>query len=271
MRDDVVRMVFPLVDLKSWGDSASHGSFSGWASIYGNLDLQRDVVMPGAFDEKVLAEFMSKGFISWHHDWDTPVAMPTNIEEKEKGLWLEGEFHGTTSAQEKRTIVTERATKGLENGLSVGMLLDPEKVEWDFENDIRKIYGAKRLIEVALALVPANELAMVQSAKSYLALPDHMVNVVRDVQDLTSRLKTYSTKGGAEGRALSVERREKVAELQSQLRQSADTLDTLLKDANPTPTEEVLVETGISEEEYFQLLTETARVNARAKGVLSNV
>lgn len=110
------RKVFPFALQK-----ANNGEFSGYASTFGNVDAQKDRVMPGAF-AKSLPAFLASGFLTDGHDWNEPIAFPTEAYEDARGLFIAGSFHSTSRAQRVRTIARERPAAGKEMGLSIGYL-----------------------------------------------------------------------------------------------------------------------------------------------------
>lgn len=69
------------------------GEFSGYGSVFGNLDKGRDRVAPGAF-KRSLAEYASKGRLPkmlWSHDARRPpIGEWTSMAEDEHGLKVDG-------------------------------------------------------------------------------------------------------------------------------------------------------------------------------------
>src|SRR4051812_35365834 len=65
------RKVLPLVGGKV--NDTGPGSFSGYGSLFGELDSQGDRVMRGTY-AATLPQFLERGFIAWGHDWLEPVA-----------------------------------------------------------------------------------------------------------------------------------------------------------------------------------------------------
>lgn len=148
---------------------AGSGEFSGYGSIFGNLDAGGDVVVPGAF-AKAIPDFLRDGFISWSHDWAMPVAMPKGAHEDQRGLFLAGKFHSTPDGQQARTIAAERAAEGLTMGLSIGYGVEEE--EWGPKGRLLKVINP--LYEVGLVMVPMNREAGVVAVKgAKAAVPSH--------------------------------------------------------------------------------------------------
>lgn len=142
---------------------AAAGIGTGYGAVFGNVDDGGDVIRPGFF-APVLDDFLRDGFMSWSHDWTTPVAWPTKATEDGRGLDLAWQYHTTPAAQVARTITAERLAAGKSMGLSIGYEVDEEVRQKD---GTRLLIRAKRLFEVGFALVPMNRLAGVTATKSY--------------------------------------------------------------------------------------------------------
>ncbi len=158
---------------------AGSGEFSGYGSVFGNVDGGGDIVSPGAFS-KAIPAFLKDGFISWSHDWSMPVAMPTDAREDDRGLFIAGRFHSTPDGQQARTIAAERATSGLSMGLSIGYGVEEE--EWGPKGRLLKVINP--LYEVGLVMVPMNReanLVAVKSAKA--AIPGHSTATTEEPWD----------------------------------------------------------------------------------------
>lgn len=135
------------------------GRFTGRASVYGVVDLQGEVVMPGAFT-KTLAENGGRvKVLNQHNPYD--VIGLAQLEDREDALWVaEGKLSlGLASAQEAHV----RLKDGLIDGLSIGYEVIKEK----FDKGVRQLTEVK-LWEVSLVTFPANPLARVTNVKGRL-------------------------------------------------------------------------------------------------------
>jgi uncharacterized protein len=142
-------------------DDPANGSFSGYASVFGNTDRQNEVVVKGAF-ATTLPGFLKDGFGALNHEWAAlPIATISEAREDERGLWVKGEFHSTSDAQAARTIVRERLERGKSVGLSIGY-----KVKDDEFKDGARFLKDVDLYEISLVSVPANAEAQVVGIKS---------------------------------------------------------------------------------------------------------
>ena len=79
---------------KAAGD-APVGTFEAIVSVFGNVDLGGDRVMPGAFT-RTLSAWKESGDripVIWSHDWDDPmshIGYVEDAEERAEGLWVKG-------------------------------------------------------------------------------------------------------------------------------------------------------------------------------------
>jgi HK97 family phage prohead protease len=141
-------------------DDSAHGSFTGYASVFGNTDRQNEVVLKGAF-ARSLPSFLRDGFGALNHEWSSlPIATISEAREDDRGLFVKGQFHSTPDAQAARTIVRER----LERGKSVGMSIGYKVTDDEFKEGIRHLKDLD-LFEVSLVSVPANPEAQLAGAK----------------------------------------------------------------------------------------------------------
>lgn len=88
---------FALAEFKSAAEGEDAGTFEALVSVFGNVDLGGDRVMPGAF-EKSLETWRASGDpipVIWSHNWDNPDAHigyvdPADAAETPDGLLVSG-------------------------------------------------------------------------------------------------------------------------------------------------------------------------------------
>lgn len=137
------------------------GSFSGYASTFGNLDRANEIVCKGAF-AKTLEEFKASGFVAVGHDWGAlPVATIKDAREDDRGLFIVAEFHSTPEAQQARTVVKERLERGKSCGLSIGYTVDRDERGEKGERLLKEL----TLFEASLVTVPCNPQANATGVK----------------------------------------------------------------------------------------------------------
>jgi hypothetical protein len=132
------------------------GQFQGLASVYGNVDLGGDVVMPGAFS-KTLADRGGEVPVLFAHDMRQPVGLG-KLHDTAAGLQIDGELVlSVGKAKEAYDLLKAKVLRGL----SIGY----DAVKSDVVNGARRLLEVK-LFEVSLVTVPMNELATVSAVKA---------------------------------------------------------------------------------------------------------
>lgn len=144
------------------------GVIEGYASTYGNLDRQNDIIQAGAFK----AAHGKKFPIFALHDPGKALGVGT-VHEDEKGLKikmkLEIENTDSDTLRERAKEYYAMAKAGIIQRMSVGFIT--KKHEWETKKEgereryIRKILEAE-LLEVSLVPIPANDKARITSVKS---------------------------------------------------------------------------------------------------------
>jgi uncharacterized protein len=156
------RLLLPsMTGAKMDGDGRT---LTGYGSVFGNVDLDKDIIDHGAFTEG-MAEFLFDGFLGWMHDWGyegPPVGYFLEATEDDHGLFLSARFHSTTQAEQVRVWVKERLEAKKSVGLSIGFRI----LGWERDAaGLRHITNAK-LYEVSVVTVPANPKAQVTGLKA---------------------------------------------------------------------------------------------------------
>lgn len=141
------------------------GLFSGYGSVFGEVDSYREVVAPGAFSES-LAQIAAKGRpvpVLWQHRSGEPIGVYTGLSEDSRGLKVEGQLVLEVSrAKEAHALMKAGAV----SGLSIGYYVREDS--WDEKERIRTLKKVD-LVEVSLVTFPANDDARVDTIKSKLA------------------------------------------------------------------------------------------------------
>lgn len=156
-------------EFKSFPFKLSHvgqaGEFEGYASVFGNVDLGNDVVVPGAF-EKTLAESSGgKVPILDHHDPEKQVGWNLGAYEDERGLYVRGKLDlNVQLARERYSLLRMASDVGGRTGLSIGY--QTVKSEPDKERpQVRRLKEVK-LFEYSIVVFPMNPQAAVTGVKS---------------------------------------------------------------------------------------------------------
>jgi HK97 family phage prohead protease len=141
------------------------GLFSGYASVFEEIDSYRDIVKRGAF-EKTLAESATKKRavpILWQHDAMAPIGVYTDLKEDERGLYVEGQLNlDVQQGREALSLLKQGALSGISIGYS------SVRYETDSKSGIRRLFEVK-LYEASLVTFPACDSARVTDVKTILA------------------------------------------------------------------------------------------------------
>jgi HK97 family phage prohead protease len=145
------------------GDVGEDGTFTGYGSVFGNVDGGRDIVAKGAFAEslKAIKESGDPLPALWQHNSREPIGGFDLLEEDDHGLkvggfLLKGEV---VRAAEAYALMKRRIVKGLSIGYYV--LED----SWNEKEGIRTLIKLE-LVEISIVTFPMNEEATIDSVKS---------------------------------------------------------------------------------------------------------
>ena len=196
-------------------DDAGNGSFSGYGSVFGNVDSYRDVVLPGAYTDTV-TDFLKSGFVAVGHDWgSTPVAYPTEAREDDYGFRFSAAFHSTDEAQAARRVMRERLDAGKTVGLSIGYRV---KESNDREDGVRELVKLD-LFEVSIVTVGAKS-----GSRAGLPFAEHSEAVRAAVEEYVVRAKAIAGLRAKEGRVLSAVTRARIAESRESIEEAVSAL-----------------------------------------------
>lgn len=167
------------LELKELEDS---GTFRGLASVYNNVDLGGDVVLPGAFKEFVLTKDRQIRILDSHN---TRAAIGKGrLSDTQTDLAIDGKLNlAVTRAREVHALMKD----GIMDGLSIGYDVLPGGAEFR-EDGVRVLKGLK-LWEVSVTIFPMNPEARVGAAKSALACASiaELEDLLREALLLPSR------------------------------------------------------------------------------------
>lgn len=149
---------------------------AGHGSIFGNVDLGGDVVLPGAFKES-LANHEAEGTLPqmyWMHRMDQVPGKWQSMAEDARGLAVEGVLAKTPLGDEMRTLAKMKAVRGL----SIGYY----PTDTDYSEDGTRIIKSVELIEVSLVSLAMNPLAQIEASKSRLSAIGEYVPTRREFE-----------------------------------------------------------------------------------------
>lgn len=171
----------------------NRNEFEGYASVFGNVDAQGDIIEKGAF-AKTIKERMHKKLIKvlWQHF--EPMGLPKHLEEDSKGLYAVAKVTDTRENQDRLALMRDGVVDRMSIGYSVikRELEEPE----DGKEQVVRLKEVK-LFEFSPVTFAANEEAVVLGVKT-LAQLDALLKQFPDLDLLK------------EGRVLSSSNRAKV-------------------------------------------------------------
>jgi uncharacterized protein len=155
--------------------------FEGHGSVFGNVDLGGDIVLPGAF-KRSLAQHRKAGTLPqmfWMHDPSRVPGKWLDMGEDDVGLSVKGTLAPTPLGDEIRTLLKMDAVRGL----SIGYVT----MDADYDNEGNRLIKEAELWEVSVVSLPMNPLAQVAHVKSrlsesgeYVPTPKEFERVLRD-------------------------------------------------------------------------------------------
>lgn len=134
------------------------GRFAGYASVFGMVDSQRDIVRAGAFARSIKSRTAPLQLL-WQHQWESPIGTIDTMFEDPRGLYVEGKLlMAVTRAREAYALLKANVLRGLSIGYSV------KNYRRDPDSGVRELIEVE-LWEVSLVTLPANEAAQVTVLK----------------------------------------------------------------------------------------------------------
>jgi uncharacterized protein len=143
--------------------AAAEGAFSGYGSVFGNVDSKNDVIMPGAYAEILKDSDTVPVYVN--HGWlnnELPVGKWVGLKEDDRGLFGEANL----VMQMSGAVDAYWGMKsGLVTGLSVAIIPDSKTTERRSDG-VRVIHRIKALKEISIVTDPANSEARVTDIKT---------------------------------------------------------------------------------------------------------
>jgi uncharacterized protein len=146
-------------EFKILGEPSSSGILEGYAAVFGNVDRDNEVIVPGAF-AKSIQDFKQSGFLCNQHNWKEELGTITDAKEDDRGLLISAEFYSTPDAQQVRQRLAEKMARGRQQGMSIGYRVK----QAEKRNGVRQLLELD-LLEVSVVTVPANPQARVSAVK----------------------------------------------------------------------------------------------------------
>lgn len=135
------------------------GTIAGYASLFGEIDQARDMVMPGAFTQTLKQRGLRKIPMLFQHDPSEPVGIWLELREDLRGLWATGRLIPDVR-RGRELLALLRA--GAVDGLSIGYRTERGRIEP--RTRVRKLYQVD-LWEISIVTFPLLNGARVSAVK----------------------------------------------------------------------------------------------------------
>lgn len=153
-------LAFDQAELK-FASGGTQGVFEGYASVFGVVDGDGDIILPGAFKKALESQTRQVAMFYNHRTWEIPVGKWHHLEEDSKGLYVKGELTpGHSGAADLKAAMAHQTVGGMSVGFSVS------KDDFDMIPTGRAFKSVRRLGEISICTFPANEEATISSLKS---------------------------------------------------------------------------------------------------------
>lgn len=167
------------------------GTFQGYLSVFGNVDLQGDKIKKGAFSESIKGR--EKFPLLWQHDPSSPIGVFSAVED-DHGLKI-------NSALNLETVKGKEAYALLKQGAVSGLSIGYEPVKYSWENSDIRVLEQVKLWEGSIVTFPANPQATVTTVKSTVPFQDlPLADIERewDADRAKSRLRRWASGGSGD-------------------------------------------------------------------------
>lgn len=152
------------------------GVFSGYASLFGEVDLSKDAIAPGAFARSLEKRGPSGVRMLFQHDPAEPLGRWRTIREDGRGLYVEGVLSpGVARAREVHALMKSGAL----DGLSIGFRT--VRARSDKGSGVRRILEADlwEISVVTFPMLPAARVSNVKHARFYRDRETELVRAMR--------------------------------------------------------------------------------------------
>jgi HK97 family phage prohead protease len=150
----------PIIDiLRPPTTIDADGTVEGYASLFGEIDQARDMVMPGAFEASLKARGVRRIPMLFQHDPAEPVGIWLDLHEDLRGLWARGRLIPDVARGRELMALVEQ---GAIDGLSIGYRTVRGRI--DPKTRVRRLYQVD-LWEVSIVTFPLLDGARVRAVK----------------------------------------------------------------------------------------------------------
>lgn len=158
------------------------GTFSGYASVFGEVDLGRDVIERGAFRRSIEERGAAGIRMLYQHDPAEPIGAWRTIREDERGLYVEGVLApGVARSREVHSLMKTGALDGLSIGFRTIRSGKEGRSGKAARSGVRRILEAD-LWEISVVTFPMLPSARVSDVKHARFFRDRETELVRTMR-----------------------------------------------------------------------------------------
>ena len=188
-----------------FASGGAQGVFEGYASVFGVVDSDGDIIEPGAFAQALKTQSRAVAMFFNHRRNEIPVGKWLDLAEDSTGLHVRGEL---TPGNPQSEALKAAMIHGTVGGMSVGFSAAKGDITsiatgYSFRN-------VTRLSEISVCTFPANEAATVSTLKS--------MEAIESIRDAESWLRESAGLSKSESQAL-------IARIKSAVRSESESCD----------------------------------------------
>jgi len=165
------------------------GTFSGYASVFGEVDLGKDRIERGAFLSSLVDRGAQGVRMLYQHDPGAPIGAWKTIREDARGLYVEGVL--TPGVARSREVLALMKSGALD-GLSIGFRT--VRARTDPKTGVRRILEAD-LWEISVVTFPMLPSARVSDVKNARFFRDRETELVRQIKRAAKIMLSSTFKG----------------------------------------------------------------------------
>lgn len=200
-----MNMEHKFIPLELDEKALAEGKIVGMASVYDNVDLGGDKILPGAFKSALNSKRMPK--MLWQHNSDEVIGIWESLEDTPRGLKATGRFiEEVQRGKEARILLKEGAI----DGLSIGYRTREFSYEKAEKGTVR-LLKAVDLHEISVVTFPMNPKALVTDVKQ-LQTPKEVEAILRDAGVPANFAKLVASHGFDEAKKRLADSREEGAD-----------------------------------------------------------
>ena len=179
------RFIVPLKEVKmAADDSSSVGTFEGYASVWGSVDLGGDMIARGAYT-KTLDEWHNKGQLPqllYYHNDQVIIGDWLEMREDDKGLFVKGQLWVKGDLRIEAAVMAYNVLRGTSvKGLSIGYRAKDYDIQEQIDGSQIRLLKEIELFEVSIAPYSMEPKAKVHAVKS-LTDEDGQILTKREVE-----------------------------------------------------------------------------------------